>query len=409
MLNMVLLGDSAAIPAGPNKALTAEAEATFPLVMQEKLHASFSAVEPQPLPYIGHMPQEVLTLPTPEAESNEPAFALLAQINAAQHLNQEMIAAMKPAAGPIAASDNALMVAAQTSNTQATLPMQAAISPEATAAMRANPAVTQADSPTSNPTGHTAFAATLLTNSDGKTLSPSQQQALQQTLQGAQSTEPVLSNAFNQRMALSATQQQASAGNPLASIVPVQQAFVEQAPLAAGAQAMAQNESNALNSQLTGLSVNTTSTVNPQFNGSLTAPLASAGWQQQLGQQLVSMHVRQDNQMALRLHPAELGPLMIQLKVDEKSAALQFSSQHAGVRSAVEAAIPQLRELLAEQGIQLSDSSVNDGNSFAEQNSQQRSDSGLAADNTQTTQDIESEEQTSLEIQIGNGQIDLYA
>lgn len=425
MLNMVLLGDSAAIPAGSNTALTTDGATTFPLTLQAKLHASFTPVEPQPLPYTGHTPQEVLTLPSTEAESNEQAFALLAQINAAQHLNQEMIAAMNPAA----TAENRLMTAAQASNLAHALPQQPVAETAAEQAMRptsatnaaaqtassaGTPLITVAASalePASNSTTMTnqAFAAALLANDNSKALSPSQQQALQQALQGAQAAEPVLPNAFNQRMALSATQQQASAGNPLASIVPVQQAFVEQAPLAAGAQAMAQNEANATNSQLTGLSVNNTSTVNPQFSASLTAPLASAGWQQQLGQQVANMHIRQDNQIALRLHPAELGPLMIQLKVDEQSAALQFSSQHAGVRSAVEAAIPQLRELLAEQGIQLSDSSINDGSSFAEQNSQERSDSSPAADNTQIAQDIASEAQSSLEVQVGNGQIDLYA
>lgn len=84
-------------------------------------------------------------------------------------------------------------------------------------------------------------------------------------------------------------------------------------------------------------------------------------WGQQLGQQLVNMVMQGDNQLAIRLHPAELGPLMVNLQLDEQGAQLQFLSQQGQVRSAVEQALPQLRELLAQQGIELADAQVGSG------------------------------------------------
>ncbi|MFB8828983.1 flagellar hook-length control protein FliK [Azotobacter sp. CWF10] len=51
-------------------------------------------------------------------------------------------------------------------------------------------------------------------------------------------------------------------------------------------------------------------------------------------------------------------PLSISLKLGEAGAQAQFLSAHPQVRAAVEQAIPQLREALAEQGISLGETSV---------------------------------------------------
>lgn len=109
------------------------------------------------------------------------------------------------------------------------------------------------------------------------------------------------------------------------------------------------------------------STASPQVVGqplaspagaTLTAPIASQQWQQQLGQQMIKLSQHGDQRIELRLNPAELGPLSISLKMSEHGAQAQFLSAHAQVRAAVEQAIPQLREALEEQGISLSDTMV---------------------------------------------------
>lgn len=92
---------------------------------------------------------------------------------------------------------------------------------------------------------------------------------------------------------------------------------------------------------------------------SLAAPVQSPAWPGQLGQQLVQF-ARQggEQQVEMRLNPAELGPLSVTLKMTEQGAQAQFMSAHAQVRQVLEQAIPQLREALAEQGITLGDTSV---------------------------------------------------
>lgn len=90
----------------------------------------------------------------------------------------------------------------------------------------------------------------------------------------------------------------------------------------------------------------------------LTAPLASPDWQRSLGQHLLGLQQHGEQEIELHLHPAELGPLSISLKLGESGAQAQFLSAHPQVRAAVEQAIPQLREALAEQGIALGETSV---------------------------------------------------
>ncbi|SNY98048.1 flagellar hook-length control protein FliK [Halomonas sp. hl-4] len=100
----------------------------------------------------------------------------------------------------------------------------------------------------------------------------------------------------------------------------------------------------------------------------VNTPVTSPAWPQQLGQQLVQFAQRGGDQLVqMQLHPAELGPLSISLKVGEQGAQAHFLSGHAQVRQVIEQAIPQLREALAEQGISLGETSVGEQNESSDQ------------------------------------------
>lgn len=93
----------------------------------------------------------------------------------------------------------------------------------------------------------------------------------------------------------------------------------------------------------------------------IQTPVDSPQWQDDLGQQVVAMVRRGDQQVDMRLNPADLGPLSISLNISEGSVQAQFQSAHASVRAAVEQALPQLQATLAAQGLALGEASVNDG------------------------------------------------
>lgn len=141
----------------------------------------------------------------------------------------------------------------------------------------------------------------------------------------------------------------------------------------------------------------------------LNAPVSSPSWPSQLGQQLV--HITQlggEQQVKMNLHPAELGPLSISLKMTEHGAQAHFLTAHAQVRQVLEQAIPQLREILAEQGIALTDASVGEQNTSGQAFSQQNPETGTQ--HGTSTQDVAAEVETNGMVTTTlDGRVDLYA
>ncbi|AVI61810.1 hypothetical protein BB497_03375 [Halomonas sp. GFAJ-1] len=160
-------------------------------------------------------------------------------------------------------------------------------------------------------------------------------------------------------------------------------------------------------------SILTPATGSLMTSASIGTPVSSPAWPSQLGQQLIQLAQRGgEHQVKMQLHPAELGPLSISLKVSEHGTQAHFLSAHAQVRQALELAIPQLREALAEQGISLGETSVGEHNNpneqaFAQQGSNTPNSSG----------DSGSKEEGDSAIKLlegGNplvldGRVDLYA
>ena len=92
----------------------------------------------------------------------------------------------------------------------------------------------------------------------------------------------------------------------------------------------------------------------------------SAAWQQALGQQLVFMSQSGLHSAQLQLHPLELGPLQVNLQMVDGELRAHFKAEQASVREVVEAALPQLRSALGEQGLSLGQAQVGAGSSHAE-------------------------------------------
>lgn len=81
---------------------------------------------------------------------------------------------------------------------------------------------------------------------------------------------------------------------------------------------------------------------------------------QGLGERLVLMADNGQQSARIKLYPEHLGPLDIRVKVDDDVAKVWFHAQHGQTRDALEQALPRLREMFAEQGLQLVRSEVAD-------------------------------------------------
>jgi flagellar hook-length control protein FliK len=113
----------------------------------------------------------------------------------------------------------------------------------------------------------------------------------------------------------------------------------------------------------------------------------------------------------IRLNPAHLGPMEVRVQIQNDQASISFTAQHGLVREALEAAIPRLREMLGESGLQLNNVTVSD-QSLAEQRRQEAQSSFAGRSAAGTGEEMAQEEALLLAVtplREGAGTIDYFA
>ncbi len=110
--------------------------------------------------------------------------------------------------------------------------------------------------------------------------------------------------------------------------------------------------------QAPSLAVTTAPAATPQPGQAIDVPVRDAAWGEAIGERVLLMASNRLQNAELRLTPAELGPLRVQVAVDDGLANVTFHAQHALTREALEQALPRLRDLLAENGLTLNQATV---------------------------------------------------
>ncbi|MBO1894739.1 flagellar hook-length control protein FliK [Shewanella sp. BF02_Schw] len=122
----------------------------------------------------------------------------------------------------------------------------------------------------------------------------------------------------------------------------------------------------------------------PQFQLSLR-PQGEPGAQMQemiqrfspvMKQQLITMVSNGIQQAEIRLDPPELGHLTVKIQIQGDQTQVQFHVAQSQTRDIVEQAMPRLRDMLAQEGLQLTDSQVSQGDGGSEQQHEQSSNQG---------------------------------
>ncbi|HYC42143.1 MAG TPA: flagellar hook-length control protein FliK [Noviherbaspirillum sp.] len=163
---------------------------------------------------------------------------------------------------------------------------------------------------------------------------------------------------------------------------------------AQSAAAKSQDFATAMNESLTGVAsglqpmqqqagLNALQQHGAQSADKLTPRVGTPAWDQALGQKVVWMVAGDMQSASLTLNPPDLGPLQVVLNVSNSQANATFIAAQPEVRQALEAALPKLRDMLGEAGIQLGQASVNSGTpnqqgSFEQQGSQASRGHGLS-------------------------------
>ncbi len=93
----------------------------------------------------------------------------------------------------------------------------------------------------------------------------------------------------------------------------------------------------------------------------ITPHLYAAQWQDAFGQQVVWMAKNEQQIASLTMNPPDLGPVRVTLSIIDGQASAAFVSLQPEVRQAIQDAVPRLKEMLAEAGLQLQQASVDSG------------------------------------------------
>lgn len=98
----------------------------------------------------------------------------------------------------------------------------------------------------------------------------------------------------------------------------------------------------------------------PVATSTVATPLDHHGWADEFSQKISWIGTQQIQIAELHLNPPNLGPLDVVLKISDNQATALFTSPHGAVRDAVENALPKLREILADNGIMLGNTTISD-------------------------------------------------
>lgn len=99
-----------------------------------------------------------------------------------------------------------------------------------------------------------------------------------------------------------------------------------------------------------------------QVMDKLTPRVGTPAWDQALGQKITWMIGGAEQSASISLNPPDLGPLQVVLNVTNDQANATFIAAQPEVRLAIEAAMPKLREMMSEAGIQLGQANVSADN-----------------------------------------------
>ena len=99
-------------------------------------------------------------------------------------------------------------------------------------------------------------------------------------------------------------------------------------------------------------------TASPTIASTLHETVGTGAWSNEVGQVALKMATTDLQSASLRLNPEHLGPLDVQVRVDNGVTHVAFNAAHADTRQALEASRTTLDQMFSSQGIRMGDVSV---------------------------------------------------
>ncbi|HEX5126711.1 MAG TPA: flagellar hook-length control protein FliK [Rhodocyclaceae bacterium] len=143
----------------------------------------------------------------------------------------------------------------------------------------------------------------------------------------------------------------------------------------------------------------------------ISTPVSAPGWAEDVGQKLAWTANHDNGRATFVLTPPQMGRVEVSINVTGDQASASFVSASPAAREALQDAMPRLREVLAQAGIQLGQADVSAGQSGQSQADTRgsRSSGGHSPTNTVAGTNIDIATTRSGRIQLGRGLIDTFA
>lgn len=145
---------------------------------------------------------------------------------------------------------------------------------------------------------------------------------------------------------------------------------------------------------------------------SVSTPVGQTGWANELGQRVSWLAQGELREAQLQLHPRSLGPVEVRIAIGtDQQLNVSFTAANPVAREALDAALPRLREMFEQQGLNLADANISQ-HSFSEQQHQENEEGDSDTHSGQWSAETESliEEGVLSNSQLmGAGMLDAYA
>lgn len=141
-------------------------------------------------------------------------------------------------------------------------------------------------------------------------------------------------------------------------------------------------------------------------------PLPSPRFAEEVGARLQWIAEQQGGEATLRISPDGLGPVEIRMKLDGDRVDLGFAATQQDTRQALQDALPKLREMLAQQGLQLGQADVGQKHAQSSNDEASKTAKGFAGDDEGEGIAVlapQPRESTLVIGRTGRGVLDLYA
>ncbi|WP_245792289.1 flagellar hook-length control protein FliK [Teredinibacter waterburyi] len=164
---------------------------------------------------------------------------------------------------------------------------------------------------------------------------------------------------------------------------------------------------------LSGFGLGTSPTANTQANARMQMPVTirfgQPEWAGMVAERSAMMAAQKITSAELRLDPPELGPLQVRVTVNaHDQASVNFVSANPNVREALDQTASRLRELLEQQGVDLTDVNVSDQSS-QQQHSDEHGGDGHSDRGTQPSHETADAANTDEIVHTASYGIDHYA